>query len=225
MSSRSGQNTAPREFYDLLDEVVPRENGFATLTHIILGDTRVDSSKMAARALAFTDMFPAVDRYLLMMSIVQAYAASLAQGDPDLLIMRSELRYLSKSIFDVSQERFSVVIGASEGRSLNTSLLPACDLYVHGQYVAAMHEAQRSLDEACSIEALLILLIAARKLKLEIAPFSDAPASSPIRKISNDLKKIVNYESDAREARNRLSKIVLSSSNTSWAASQRVDCS
>jgi hypothetical protein len=219
MSSRSSQNTAPRDFYNLLDEVVPRENGFATLTHIILGDTRIDSSEMAARAITFTDMFPVVDRYLLMMSIVQAYAASLAQGDSDLDIMRSELQYLSETIIDSPEERFFVVIGAAEKRLLSPGLLGIFDLYAGGKYAAAMDEAQRLLDRTSSVEALLVALKSARKLRLDITPFSNAPASSPIRKISEDLKKIVNYGQDAREAHNRLSKIVLSNSNTSWAAS------
>ncbi|WP_339027871.1 hypothetical protein WI604_23450 [Bradyrhizobium symbiodeficiens] len=216
MSSRASQNIAAPNFYALLDDMVPLENGFARLAHLTLGDCRITDSNSAASVLSFADMLPVVDRYLIALATFQGYAANLEDESRDAQLLRQELGPLVDKTRDPSLTRLAMALGIAERIDPDTRLLLLIEDYVVGKYQKVAREADELLHEQCSIEALVLLLQASRQLEAEVCPAVASP--SLLSDIAEDLWKIINFNDDTNEAYTRLSKVILTNASSAWAA-------
>lgn len=219
ISSRASQRITPSEFFDALDDVVPIENGFAALTHVVLGQHQLSSESIASSALAYADIFPAIDRYLLTISVIQAIITSVELPAATIEILRDELVELSRRIPDPITARLLTFLGAERAAdSTAFPLIEVQDLYVCGNYRAAFEKASACQSKELSVEALYFQLSSASKGLIDLNLFQELPSHSPIKSIAADLQKLIAFDNEADESAKRLSKLALTSSNCSWAS-------
>ncbi|OSJ19667.1 hypothetical protein BSR47_01800 [Bradyrhizobium canariense] len=220
ISSRASQRIAPGEFYKLLHEVVPIDNGFTALTHVILGQHQLPGERVAAAALAYGDIFPVVDRYLLSISIVQAALTSFDFDDEAKAILSDELFGLFSRAPSADTARLLAFLGDDRAAEyLSFPLLDLQDLYTRGDYALALDKARVIQGGEFSIEALSIQLSSSLEAATEVDQYRALPDTSPIKNIAIDLARLIAFDQEADEAATRLSKIALTSSNCAWSSS------
>lgn len=220
ISSRASQRIAPNEFYKLLHDVVPIDNGFTALTHVVLGQHELPSERIAASALAYADIFPVVDRYLISISIAQAALTSFDFDDETKATLSDELFSLFRRVPSVDAARLLAFLGDDRAADyLSFPLVDLQDLYTRGDYTLALDKATAVQDSDSSIEALGVQLSSALQLSVEVDRYQVLSDTSPIKNIAADLARLIAFDQEADEAATRLSKIALTSSNCAWSSS------
>jgi len=217
ISYRASQDIERDEFFRLSDEW--GLSGFGSLSQIFLGNGDGASAVKIQSTLSFTDMFPIVDRYLLMIKVVQAHLSHLESDHSDLNVIDTELSALSQIVSDPALDRLLFAIGSKTPcRTIDrTPVFKAWDSFYRGSYQAAIDTA---LDSQLSVEAVVVALSSACFLDVdrELVVGRIDPETL-IFDIAKDLAKVISYASDATEAIIRLEKITLVHSNARWGAS------
>jgi hypothetical protein len=217
LSYRASQDMKPDEFYNLLNDVMPLDNGFAVLTHILLGNSEVVEPIKLAGAIAFSDIFPPVDRYLLITRTLQAYLANFEEGWPWLHLIVNELAALASQITDPYVARTLVAMGHQSDDNASQPLIPIYDAIAMADYDSAA----RALDAnqaTVSVEGIYAHKLAERLCNGEAAP-RELELTGPAIQIADEIEVLLSTAPEANEAATRLLKIAFANMSCSWAVS------
>ena len=216
ISFRSEANISQKEFRKLLNENIPARGGYFGLLHIILGGCPSLGEEDAAYCLAYTDMFPLIDRYHYALATLHAYLAN-GTGKPKLDLIRPCIESISSKISDPTLARLAIILGGSS-QLHNIKVVDALDAYSSGEYRTSIELSTSLVSQDMSIDALQTALRGALKEGCnDVIHIGEGDCL--LRRIRDDLEHVVGFSPEAPAAASRLSKIALTHANTEWAPS------
>ncbi|MES3044945.1 hypothetical protein [Sphingomonas faeni] len=214
LSFRSEENLSAQEFEQLANDSIPSKVEIYGLVRIALGIERIQDSDAAGKAIAYIDRLPPIDRYLFLVSIVQAVVASGELKAHDSI--RESISLLSSKIPDPLLRRLVVVLGGAQDTA-PSQLLPTLNAYVDGRYDEAKAEAVKLIATDASVDALImaVRIEALRNRRFDF-PGED---QSVLARISSDLVEVTLAGREASDAEARMAKLRTLSPTSSWASS------
>ncbi|MGO4335581.1 hypothetical protein AB4037_11755 [Labrys sp. KB_33_2] len=215
---RAEENVSAVEFHKFLDRYIPVRVGQDFLIHAILGNCPAADIPQLAMAIAYTDIFPIIDRYLYLIRLLQAFLSN--DKDQEIYaFIRDTIKPLVNCIDDVALHRLFFAYGGHPRTKINTNdRLTILDAYASGEYEKLENITKLKIQSAFSIDTLYMYLRSQAQNQNDAPPLAVSPGSVFAR-IEQDLKKLTSFSNDASEAAARLSKISLVHFGTFWAAS------
>ncbi|CUX67049.1 MULTISPECIES: hypothetical protein [Agrobacterium] len=220
-SYRSGAAVSAAEFERHLDELGVPTNGIFHIICALNGRHIKVGPEAAGEMLNYSDYFPLIDRYHILISALQGLFSSGPLEDTVAEFTRSILGDLCVGVPDLQLGRLSRAFGNDVNVPLDQAILEMQDDLAanrHDKIAAAVTGARLF---GMNIELLAVVLqseAASSQMYLVPAP----EERSFFGDIRSDLSTALSYGEDGIEARLRLQKIILAYCNTSWASSLRL---
>lgn len=218
---RTTSAVSKREFDAYILEAAPLKTGLHFLLHADSGLYPALTTKMARAMIAWTDVLPLVDRYQLLLVILQMLAANDDLADADRSAIVTNGRILETAIDDPRLGRILFAVGEPfAARPSDAVLSDMLDAYSSGDYSGTI-QCLQSDSTGHTVERLNIAL---RAHILSDATTSPVEAwtldpKSIVGRVATDLHEVLRFSDSATDARLRLSKLALNYSGHAWAAS------
>lgn len=209
------------ELQRLLSEAAPLRFAVDYLIHNMMGEFPKVDLKTASEMISHTDHWPAIDRYLQLIAILQLIDPLDPMEADVRSVITASLALLSENIDDAILARLCLVWNVptatiTQPPPINNIL----EYYSRGDYSRVL----RSVSEMdCSDLTIEAVHIATRAAALSSSSWSLASPRDDLRglihEIAADLVHVVNFAEAGVEARLRLQKHILNHANTAWASS------
>lgn len=223
-SYKSGSDVSEGDVRRLLDTAAPLRYGVDYILHIMMGECPHVDAEIASQILSHTDVLPAVDRYNVLLSVLKLLSISNVDEKTRAIVDRY-VSPLAAKVRDATLTRTLIFFGNQpQHLVLDPNLSKATDLYTLGQYADAATHATLETSVAAPIEHLHIALRSAAMVpNCEAAPTTAREGRKSIfTDIQVDLNAVINFQSDAMEARARLLKLTLTHSGAHWASALKL---
>ncbi len=222
VSYRASAGVSPNEADRLLTHVLGEFSGLGGIASILNGRYLELNEDTAAEILSHSDSLPLLDRYQIMLSVLQCLFASNAIPADDDSPIRRVLADLCAHINDPQLYRLARAIGIEIAAAVDEGFLSLQDDFNRGRFSKVIVDINRRSDLK-DIETLELLLRSKMMVgEIEEAFVGELDARTLYNQIETDLAAVLSYAEEGVEARVRLQKFILSHCNSSWAASLRL---
>lgn len=219
LSYRSATQVSPDEIDRLLSDFAHLRHALDYLAHLLLGRCPPVDEKLAGEMISHCDTLSAIDRYLFLLSTLQALFANNGPNTPSALFIKETLEYLSKSVNDEQLNRLSFAWGDGRTKEVDTNLLFSLDDYNRGDFNSVVTRLSSAPVPAFTVEVAAVAVQAGLLSESTCAWPPTHHERAILNEIVSDLTLISSFADGGVEARIRLQKLVLSFAGAAWSSS------
>lgn len=219
---RASAGVSPSEADRHLDHVLEEAKALGGIASLLNGRYLEVDQDAAANILSFSDSLPLIDRYQIMITVLQCLFASETASflsDPAICSIIADL---CNHISDPHLSRLARAMGIRVASPFDEDFLSLQDDFHSGLFnkVIDAFAGSGSIGDIERIE----LVLRAKMMVGEVhdTANSEADLRTLHKQIEADLAAILSFSDDGVEARLRLQKVILSHCNAAWAASLKL---